>query len=75
MADQQPARSPGKPGGWKVEGAREPQPAASGPRRRWRLPFGAWFWVAVLVALVANQIIFSRVSQPPGRLSISTPTS
>jgi cell division protease FtsH len=71
MADQQPARSPGKPGGWKVEGAREPHPPPDGPRRRWRLPFGAWFWIAVLLALVANQIIFSRVSQPPGRLSIS----
>jgi cell division protease FtsH len=71
MADQQPARSPGKPGGWRVEGAREPHPAPGGPRRRWRLPFGAWFWIAVLLALVANQIIFSRVSQPPGRLSIS----
>jgi cell division protease FtsH len=63
---QQPAQH--RPG-WKVEGARTPHPAPARPRRR--LPFGTWFWVAVLLGLVANQIIFSRVSQPPGRLSIS----
>ncbi len=63
---QQPAHH--RPG-WKVEGARAPQPALG--RQRRRLPFGTWFWVAVLLGLVANQIIFSRVAQPPGRLSIS----
>ncbi len=73
MADPAPRGSQGQPErsrpGWRVEGARSPHPTAGRPRRR--LPFGTWFWVVVLIGLVANQIIFSRVSQPPGRLSIS----
>jgi cell division protease FtsH len=73
MADPKPRISPRpnsgrpQPPAWRVEGA--PPPKAE-PRRS-RLPFGPVFWVLVLIALVVNYVGFSRVSSPPGRLTVS----
>ena len=63
-----PAGRGGSPG-WRVEGAPDRRPPDERPRRR--LPFGWWFWLILIAGLIANQIIFSRVSQPPERLTVS----
>jgi cell division protease FtsH len=71
MADaptRRPAGGRGATPGWRVEGAPDRRPPDP-PRRR--LPFSWWFWPLLIAALIANQIIFSRVSEPPGRLTVS----
>jgi cell division protease FtsH len=72
MAEPQTPRPPAGRGGspgWRVEGAPDRRPPSERPRRR--LPFGWWFWLILIAGLIANQIIFSRVSQPPERLTVS----